>query len=85
MSNWEFTFTGSWPAGLVFLLGATAAFLAWFFYRRKRPNVTPTRFWILTGLRIAAIVAVTLFIMKPVIRFSHSKSEQRQVIVLQDV
>ena len=69
----------------MFLIGVLAVGLAYVCYRRKKPQLPRRSFVILTGLRVAAIVAVALFLMKPVIRYSLEKTEQRQVIVLQDV
>lgn len=85
MRNWEIAFTGTWPAWGVFLLGAGAVALAWFFYRRKQAAVRPAIYWTLLALRVAAVIAVAIFLMKPVIRFSHAREEQRQVAVLLDV
>jgi uncharacterized membrane protein len=85
MRNWDIAFTGAWPAWAVFLLGAGAVALAWAFYRRKRETLRPALYWTLLGLRVAAIAAVALFLMKPVVRFSHAREELRVIAVLVDV
>src|SRR5208337_1972522 len=85
MTNWEFTFTGDWPAGIVVLIAVAAVALTFLFYRRKRAQLSRRAFVILTVLRALVIVATGLFLMKPVIRFSRNRTEQSQVIVLQDV
>jgi len=85
MRNWEFTFTGDWPAGIVILIAVGAVALTFLFYRRKRAQLSQRAFIILTGLRTLVIVATALFLMKPVLRFSRNRTERNQVIVLQDV
>jgi uncharacterized membrane protein len=85
MKNWEFTFTGDWPAGIVILIAVGAVALTFLFYRRKRAQLSRRAFILLTVLRTLVIVATALFLMKPVIRFSRNRTEQNQVIVLQDV
>ncbi len=85
MSNWEFTFTGTWPAGIVALIAFAAVALTFLFYRAKRAQLSRRAFIILTVLRALVIVATALFLMKPVLRFSRNGAERSQVIVLQDV
>ncbi len=85
MSNWEFTFTGAWPAWIVALIAFGAVALTFLFYRAKRAQLSRRAFVILTVLRALVIVATAMFLMKPVLRFSRSGSERSQVIVLQDV
>jgi uncharacterized membrane protein len=85
MTNWEFTFTGDWPAGIVVLIALAASALTFLFYRAKRAQLSRRTFIILTVLRTLVIVATALFLMKPVLRFSRNRTEQNQVIVLQDV
>jgi len=85
MSNWEFTFTGSWPTGIVALIALAAVALTLLFYRAKRAQLSRRAFVILTVLRTLVIVATALFLMKPAIRFSRNRTEQNEVIVLQDV
>jgi uncharacterized membrane protein len=85
MNDWEFTFTGGWPAGIVVLIAAAAVALTFLFYRAKRAQLSRRTFAILTILRALVIAATALFLMKPVLRFSRNRTEQSQVIVLQDV
>jgi len=85
MTNWQFTFTGTWPAGIVALIAAAAVALTFLFYRAKRAQLSRRAFILLTVLRALVIVATALFLMKPVLRFSRNRAEQNEVIVLQDV
>lgn len=84
MKKWELAFTGSWPAGIVVLVAILAAGLCYWFYRQKRSQLSPRMFYLLLALRILAVVAVAMFIMKPVLRISRSKTELKQVVVLLD-
>ncbi len=84
MRNWDIAFTGAWPAWVVLLLGLVALALSFLFYRRKREAVRPAVYWAMLLLRAAAVVALTVFLLKPVLRFSHDRAEQRQVAVLLD-
>jgi len=85
MRSWQVAFTGTWPAWVVLGLGAAALALTWAFYRRKRGSVRPGVLRALTVLRAAAVVIVTLFLLKPVIRYSRTTKEQKTVAVLMDV
>ncbi len=85
MTNWQFTFTGTWPAGIVALIAVAAVALTFLFYRAKRAQLSRRAFILLTVLRALVIVATALFLMKPVLRFSRNRAEQNEVIVLQDV
>jgi uncharacterized membrane protein len=85
MSNWEFTFTGSWPATTVALIAVAAVALTLLFYRAKRAQLSRRSFIALTLLRALVIAATALFLMKPVLRFSRNRAEQSEVIILQDV
>lgn len=84
MRNWQFEFSGQWPAGIIILLALAGALTVWACYRRKRAALAPWRYYTLMGLRMLALVAVALFLLKPVIRFSHTRVERRQLIVLVD-
>jgi uncharacterized membrane protein len=85
MKNWELAFTGKWPAAIVFLLAIGAGLLAYLLYRTKRENLPPRILILLTTLRIMAIAIVAIFLLKPVIRYSRTKTEDTEVLVLLDV
>ena len=85
MKNWEFAFTGNWPAATVLAVGALAIALGYLFYRSQRPQLRGLRFPLLCALRALAIAVAALFLLKPEIRFSRTEVEQTQVLVLQDV
>jgi len=85
MKDWDFAFTGAWPALLVISIGVAAAVLSYLFYRNKRHQLHGPTFVVLSALRILAIIIVALFILKPVLRFTRTQIEQSQVVVLLDV
>jgi uncharacterized membrane protein len=85
MTNWEFTFAGSWPAATVALIAVAAVALTLLFYRAKRSQLSRRALVILTVLRALVIAATALFLMKPVLRFGRNRAEQNEIIVLQDV
>jgi len=85
MKDWEFAFTGSWPAIIIIFVAMAAGFLSFVFYRFKQERLPPRMFILLNALRIAAIVIAALFLLKPVIRYSRTKTEDTQVIMLLDV
>lgn len=85
MKNWELAFTGTWPTLLVLGLGAVAAALAYLFYLKKRGNVPPRIFKTLSILRALAIITVALFLLKPVIRYTRTKTEDTVALVMLDV
>ena len=85
MKNWEIALTGTWPAAAVLGLGVLAAALSYVFYRRKKRSLPARVFRLLSILRILGIVLVTLFLLKPVIRYSHTQKEDTQAVVLIDV
>ena len=85
MKDWEIAFTGTWPAVIVLALGVIAVVLSYVFYRRNKAALPPRVFRLLSILRILGILLVTLFLLKPVIRYSRTQKEDTQAIVLVDV
>ena len=84
MKNWEFTFTGSWPAAVVILLAAAAALASWRFYRHRKSLLSGRSLAVLTVLRLLLIFVAAMFLLKPVLRFSRTKIERAPLAVLLD-
>lgn len=84
MRNWDFAFTGNWAAVVIVPLALAAIALAYVCYRRKKRELRPKRFALLSALRTVVIVLAALFLLKPVIRFSRTEIEEAQVAVMLD-
>lgn len=85
MKSWYLSFTGSWPTGVVLPVALAAVVLAHLFYRKKKARLAPGMFLVLSLLRTLAIVIAALFLLKPVICFSRTELEDKEVLLLVDV
>ncbi len=84
MTNWQFTFTGNWPILPVMVLGVLAALLSWWLYRSRKHAVPRRVHACLCILRGVVIVAIALFLLHPVIRYTSAEQQGKPILVLLD-
>ncbi len=63
---------------------ALLAFTIWSYRRVRDARVSPQLFWVLTSLRVAAIIALLLLLLQPIVRSSRQITQRGVVAVLLD-
>src|ERR1051326_1865369 len=81
----QISFSSEWPVLLVFATALVLlAFTVWSYRKVRDAKVAPKVFWTVAGLRIAAIVALLLLLLQPLIRNSRQITQRGVVAVLLD-
>ncbi|MFA6544241.1 MAG: VWA domain-containing protein, partial [Limisphaerales bacterium] len=70
--------------GWVVLLALALGALGVWTYRQWPPSTTPARRWLLTGLRVAFLMLLTLLLLRPVLMFTVEGSVRRTLLLLVD-
>src|ERR1051326_5358522 len=81
----QISFSSEWPVLLVFATALVLlAFTVWSYRKVRDAKVAPKVFWTVAGLRIAAIVALLLLLLQPLVRSSRQITQRGIVAVLLD-
>ncbi len=84
LASVRLAFQGGVGAGWVVLLALALAGLGVWTYRQWPPSTTPARRWLLTGLRVAFLLLLTLLLLRPVLAFTVEGSVRRTLLFLVD-
>ena len=84
LASVRLAFQGGVGAGWVVLLALVLAGLGVWTYRQSPPSTTPARRWLLTALRVAFLILLTLLLLRPVLAFTVEGSMRRTLLLLVD-
>src|SRR5262249_15464688 len=81
----QISFSSEWPVLLVVVTAlALLGFTAWSYRKVQDNKVSPRIFWIVASLRVAAIVALLLLLLQPLVRSSRQITQRGIVAVMLD-